>query len=252
MERLDAAVASAREHGDGARAAARRPRRLQGAQRHARPPRRRPGPAPDRAAARARCCASDDTLARLGGDEFAVVLVPGDETTASAAGLRLRAALEQSFEVGGIRVHIDASVGIALFPDHARDAARPAPARRRRDVRGQAHAHRARGLPARARPPQPRAARARRASCTARSRPASSSLHYQPKADARDRGGPRRRGAGALAASRSAACSAPPHFLPLVEQSGLTRDADRVRRSTARSRRSATLRRDAGSTSASP
>jgi diguanylate cyclase (GGDEF)-like protein len=64
----------------------------------------------------------DDTLARLGGDEFAVVLDPGDETSASAAGLRLRAALERSFAVGGIRVHIDASIGIALFPQHARDA----------------------------------------------------------------------------------------------------------------------------------
>lgn len=63
-----------------------------------------------------------DTLARLGGDEFAVVLAPGDETSASAAGLRLRSALERSFAVGGIRVHIDASIGIALFPEHARDA----------------------------------------------------------------------------------------------------------------------------------
>ncbi len=65
---------------------------------------------------------ADDTLARLGGDEFAVVLAPGDEATASAAGLRLRAALERPFEVGGIRVHIDASIGIALFPDHSRHA----------------------------------------------------------------------------------------------------------------------------------
>src|SRR5690349_15264716 len=62
-----------------------------------------------------------DTLARLGGDEFAVVLHPGDEAAASAAGLRLRAALERSFRVGGIRVHIDASVGIAMFPRHAPD-----------------------------------------------------------------------------------------------------------------------------------
>ena len=61
----------------------------------------------------------DDTLARLGGDEFAVILQPGDEASASTAGLRLRAALEESFAVGGIRVHIDASVGIALFPAHA-------------------------------------------------------------------------------------------------------------------------------------
>ncbi len=50
------------------------------------------------------------------------MLDPGDEASASAAGLRLRSALEQSFSVGGIRVHIDASIGIALFPEHARDA----------------------------------------------------------------------------------------------------------------------------------
>jgi diguanylate cyclase (GGDEF)-like protein len=64
----------------------------------------------------------DDTLARLGGDEFAVVLHPGDEATASVAALRLRAALERPFAVAGMPVHIDASVGIALYPDHARDA----------------------------------------------------------------------------------------------------------------------------------
>src|SRR3954454_2507762 len=62
-----------------------------------------------------------DTLARLGGDEFAVVLHPRDEAAASAARLRLRAALQRSFRVGGIRVHIDASIGIAMFPEHARD-----------------------------------------------------------------------------------------------------------------------------------
>jgi diguanylate cyclase (GGDEF)-like protein len=64
----------------------------------------------------------EDTLARLGGDEFAVVLVPGDEASASTIGLRLRAALERSFEVGDVSLHIDASVGIALFPEHASDA----------------------------------------------------------------------------------------------------------------------------------
>jgi diguanylate cyclase (GGDEF)-like protein len=64
----------------------------------------------------------DDTLARLGGDEFAVALAPGDEAGASAAALRLRSALERSFEVADIGVHVDASVGIALYPDHAHDA----------------------------------------------------------------------------------------------------------------------------------
>jgi len=65
----------------------------------------------------------DDLLARLGGDEFAVALEPGEEAGASTAALRLRAALERSFHVGEVSVHVDASVGIALFPDHARDAA---------------------------------------------------------------------------------------------------------------------------------
>jgi diguanylate cyclase len=63
----------------------------------------------------------DDLLARLGGDEFAVAHEPGDEAGASAAALRVRAALERSFQVGDVSVHVDASVGIALFPDHARD-----------------------------------------------------------------------------------------------------------------------------------
>src|SRR4051812_6018638 len=63
-----------------------------------------------------------DTLSRLGGDEFAVVLDPGDEAQASAASLRLRGALERSFAVASIRVHIDASIGIALYPVHAEDA----------------------------------------------------------------------------------------------------------------------------------
>jgi diguanylate cyclase (GGDEF)-like protein len=61
-------------------------------------------------------------LARLGGDEFAVVLAPGDEATASAAGLALRSALEASFAVEGMAVHVDASVGIALHPAHGADA----------------------------------------------------------------------------------------------------------------------------------
>ena len=38
------------------------------------------------------------------------------------AGLRLRSPLERSFRVEDIVVHVDASVGIALFPDHAPDA----------------------------------------------------------------------------------------------------------------------------------
>ena len=50
VDRLHAAVDSCADGGRRAGAAARRPRRLQGAQRHARPPRRRRGAAPDRPA----------------------------------------------------------------------------------------------------------------------------------------------------------------------------------------------------------
>ena len=50
-----------------------------------------------------------------------MALEPGDEAGASAAALRLGAALERSFQVGDVSVHVDASVGIALFPDHATD-----------------------------------------------------------------------------------------------------------------------------------
>ena len=64
----------------------------------------------------------EDTLARLGGDEFAIALAPGDEASASSTALRVRSALERSFSVADIAVHVDASVGIALFPDHADDA----------------------------------------------------------------------------------------------------------------------------------
>ena len=60
-----------------------------------------------------------DALARLGGDEFALVLEPGEEEPATAAGNRVRSALDRSFEVESISVHVDASVGIALFPAHA-------------------------------------------------------------------------------------------------------------------------------------
>ena len=63
-----------------------------------------------------------DTLARLGGDEFALVIAPGDEAGGGAAALRLRNGLEAPFDVEGITVHINASVGIALFPAHAQTA----------------------------------------------------------------------------------------------------------------------------------
>jgi diguanylate cyclase (GGDEF)-like protein len=71
---------------------------------------------------RARLRASD-TIARLGGDEFAVLL-PGlrDPAAAAAVARELREALERPFSPGDIQqIHADASIGIALYPDHGGD-----------------------------------------------------------------------------------------------------------------------------------
>lgn len=63
-----------------------------------------------------------DTVARLDGDEFAVLLPSADSGGACLAAGKLLVALEQPFEVDGESLHIGASVGIALFPDHGEDA----------------------------------------------------------------------------------------------------------------------------------
>ena len=163
----------------------------------------------------------EDTLARLGGDEFAVVLVPGDETTASAAGLRLRAALERSFEVGGIRVHIDASVGIATFPEHSRDALGLL---QRADV-AMYEAKRMRTghevyLPGRDRHSRERLALVGELHGALEA--GELVLHYQPKAEIRT-GAVRSVEALVRWQHPERGLLGPGHFLPLVEQSGLTR-----------------------------
>jgi diguanylate cyclase (GGDEF)-like protein len=61
----------------------------------------------------------EDTLARLGGDEFAVVLVGADGVYAEVVARRITAALEEPFLVGGTELHIGASIGIAVAPEHA-------------------------------------------------------------------------------------------------------------------------------------
>jgi diguanylate cyclase (GGDEF)-like protein len=61
-----------------------------------------------------------DVLARLGGDEFAVVLAPGsDASHAQSVAGRIRDTLRTPFQLDGVELHVDVSIGIALYPDHA-------------------------------------------------------------------------------------------------------------------------------------
>ena len=164
---------------------------------------------------------SDDTLARLGGDEFAVVLCPADEASASSAGLRVRSALERSFEVGDMRVHIDASVGIALFPRHSRHALGLL---QRADVAMYEAKRRRTGhevyLPGRDHHSRERLALV--GELYAALEAGQLVLHYQPKAEMRTGAV---RGVEALVRWQhpERGLLGPGHFLPLVEQSGLTR-----------------------------
>jgi diguanylate cyclase (GGDEF)-like protein len=63
-----------------------------------------------------------DTVARLGGDEFAV-LAPGqhDALSAMIVADRIRRGLDDPFFVAGLTLEVEASIGIALFPDHGDD-----------------------------------------------------------------------------------------------------------------------------------
>ena len=85
-----------------------------------------------------------DCVARLGGDEFAIVLT--DVDTASLAlteAQRLHDAVARPYQVSGVSVQVDTSIGVALSPQHGPRRRRPAPVRRYRDVRGEGSCDRA-------------------------------------------------------------------------------------------------------------
>jgi diguanylate cyclase (GGDEF)-like protein len=54
-----------------------------------------------------------DTVARLGGDEFAVLLAEGGRAVGSQVAERIGQALEPAFDIDGVTVSIEASIGIA-------------------------------------------------------------------------------------------------------------------------------------------
>ncbi len=75
------------------------------------------------------------SLARLGGDEFAALLPQGtDDEQALEVALAVREAVTRPFELSALRVKVDASVGVALFPDHGDSGRDPVAPRRHRDV----------------------------------------------------------------------------------------------------------------------
>jgi diguanylate cyclase (GGDEF)-like protein/PAS domain S-box-containing protein len=64
-----------------------------------------------------------DTIARLGGDEFALLLTTDASTKgAIAVAEKVAKALADPFDIDGMALHTSASIGIAVYPDHADSA----------------------------------------------------------------------------------------------------------------------------------
>jgi diguanylate cyclase (GGDEF)-like protein len=63
-----------------------------------------------------------DIVARLGGDEFLIILESADHRQAYEIAEKLLGALAQTLEIGEVEVNLDASVGIAEYPEHGQDA----------------------------------------------------------------------------------------------------------------------------------
>lgn len=69
-----------------------------------------------------KCVRKSDSVGRLGGDEFMVLLnnTPRADVALLVAE-KIRAALNQPFDLDGHRVHISPSIGISLYPTHGSD-----------------------------------------------------------------------------------------------------------------------------------
>jgi diguanylate cyclase (GGDEF)-like protein len=70
-----------------------------------------------------RAAGEDVVVARLGGDEFALLANTVDDRDAVALAERLIAGLREPFALAGVRLDVQASLGIALFPEHGDDGA---------------------------------------------------------------------------------------------------------------------------------
>ncbi len=69
------------------------------------------------------CVRNADTVARLGGDEFTVLLVkPENEPAVTEVVERIRESLSRPFSIDGHELYSGSSIGIALYPEHGKDA----------------------------------------------------------------------------------------------------------------------------------
>jgi diguanylate cyclase (GGDEF)-like protein/PAS domain S-box-containing protein len=69
-----------------------------------------------------RALRDSDTIARLGGDEFGLVAPQlSDDLSARLLADKLREEISQPVLVGGLTIEVEASVGIAIYPDHGED-----------------------------------------------------------------------------------------------------------------------------------
>ncbi len=64
-----------------------------------------------------------DSVARLGGDEFAIIVPDvSNSSTLVVVAERFTELLREPFEINDITVNVEASIGVALYPDHGEDA----------------------------------------------------------------------------------------------------------------------------------
>ncbi len=64
-----------------------------------------------------------DTLARLGGDEFAILMpaVPSGECAGERVAAKVLSCFEHTFRCGERELYLNASIGIAVYPEHGMD-----------------------------------------------------------------------------------------------------------------------------------
>jgi diguanylate cyclase (GGDEF)-like protein len=71
----------------------------------------------------ARAVRPQDTVARIGGDVFAVLLSgPVDPALTRSIATRLHRVIDEAFPILGLNLAVHSSIGLALYPDHAKNS----------------------------------------------------------------------------------------------------------------------------------